>query len=320
MTRTLRTTTKRWGVKLCTSTAIILLCFAFFVYLYCYSSNAEECSWVVIGLVLWPLLMVADLLPLLRNKIVIDDQTVSGRINKERFSLRWNEVVAVWDSTTRSQPCLNIGAIDGGVTIPLKYFDEKLLHDLIRLHVAPEALEKEAIKRMPGYSVWDAENKGVIRQAADESLCVGAKFVRGFGWACGLFFFPLATWFWLDGEGATSLLLLPFVALGMYLILTTGSLEMNKDSITYVTPVSVYRIMWDEVTEIEISETCGSLVLIGKNKRLWAIGPRYWSGKDKVRAFRLLLAQVDTRGVESKQTWKAALRLSKNTKIKQKSQ
>ena len=320
MTRILRTTAKRWGVKLCTSTAIFLPFFALYVYLYNYSSNTEERSWAVIGLVLCPLLMVANLLPLLRNKIVIDDQTVSGRINKERFNLRWNEVVAVWDSTTRSQPCLNIGAIDGGVTIPLKYFDEKLLRDLIRPHVSPEAFEKEAIKRMPGYDVQDAENERIIRQAANESLRVGSKFVKGFGWGCGLFFLLLAVWFWLNGEGAESLIFLIFVAMGAYLILTGGSMEMNKDGVTYTAPFRVHKIGWDEVTEIEVSETGGSLVLIGQNKRLSALGPRYWSGKDKERALRLFLAQIETRFIEVRQTQKAMWRLSKNTKVRSKSQ
>src|SRR5215813_14970886 len=191
MTHTLRTTAKRWGIKLCIATPIFLPLFALFVYLYFDSSNAEERLRWVMGLVLLPAVMVADILPLLRNKLVIDDQSISGRINKYRFSLRWREVIAIWDSTTQGQRCLNIGARDGGITIPLKFFDEKLLRELVRLHVAPEAFEKDAVKRLPDYPVPDPENERVIAQAENESLRVGAKFVKGLGWSCMLIFLLL---------------------------------------------------------------------------------------------------------------------------------
>jgi hypothetical protein len=66
-------------------------------------------------------------------------------------------------------------------------------------HVAPEVFEKDAVKCLLGYDVRDAENKRVISQAANESLRVGAKFVKGFGWVCGLLFLLVAVWSWLDG-------------------------------------------------------------------------------------------------------------------------
>src|SRR5215813_5386873 len=298
MTHTLRTTAKRWGIKLCIATPIFLPLFALNIYLYFDSSNAEERPWWVIGgLVLWPALIFADILPLLRNKIEIDDQSISGRIYKERFSLRWREVIAIWDSTTQGQRCLNIGARDGGMTIPLKFFDEKLLRELVRLHVAPEAFEKDAVKRLPDYPVPDPENERVIAQAENESLRVGAKFVKGLGWSCMLIFLLLAVWSWLDGEGKEALFLLIFVALGAYLILATGSAEMNKDSITYITPFGVYRIGWDEVTEIELDLNGGNLVFKGQNKRLALLRPHYWSGEDKELMWRLFLAQVETRDI-----------------------
>jgi len=275
-------------------------------------------------LVLLPSLIFADILPLLRNKIVIDDQSISGRISidwssKDCFSLRWREMIAIWDSTTQGRHCLNIGARDGGITIPLMFFDEKLLRELIRLHVAPEAFEKDAVKRLPGYPFPDPENERVIAQAANENLRVGAKFVKGFGLVCGLLFLLLAVWSWLDGGVKEALFLLIFVALGAYLILATGSAEMNKDYISYITPIGVYRIGWDEVTEIEIDLNGGNMVFKGQNKRLSLLRPHYWSGEDKDRIWRLFLAQVETRDIEVKETTKPLWRLNKNTKIKLKS-
>ncbi len=110
--------------------------------------------------------------------------------------------------------------------------------------------------------------------------------------------------------------LLIFVALGAYLILAIGSVEMNKDYITHITPIGVYRIGWDEVTEIEIDLNGGNLVFKGQNKRLSLLRPHYWSGEAKKRMWVLFSAQVETRSIEVKETTKTLWRLNKNTKIK----
>jgi len=324
MTYALRTTAKRWGIKLCVSAPIPLVFFALGgAFLYFESNTADGRFWFVVAMiVLYGVELATAILPLLRNKIVIDDQTISGRINKERFSLRWKEVIAVWDSATRNQPCLNVGARGGKVTIPLKFFDEKLLRDLIRIHVAPEAFEKDAIKRMPGYHVRDAANERIIEQAADESLRVGGKALfKGLAWLFALSFLYLAVWCWLNGKGAASLLFLLLAALQTYLILATGgSIEMNKDSVSYVTTLTRRRIGWDEVAEVETDWNEGTLVFIGLNKRLRTLGPTFWSGKDKDRMLRLFSAQIETRGIDVKRRYTVIWRLNKNTRIKSKSQ
>jgi hypothetical protein len=236
--------------------------------------------------------------------------------------MRWKEVIAVWYSTTQDQPSLNVGARDGKVTIPLKFFNEKQLRDLIRLHVPPEAFEKDAIKRMPGYRVRHTANERVIREAADESLRVGGKaFLKVLAWVIALLFLYLAVWCWLTGKGAASLLFLFVAALQTYLILaTTGSIEMNRDSVTYITSISRRRIGWDEVTEVETDWNKGTLVFIGPNKRLKVIGPTFWSGKDKERMLRLFSAQVENRGIDVKRRHTSMWRLNKNTKVMSKSQ
>ncbi|HEV2665262.1 MAG TPA: hypothetical protein VG324_10135 [Blastocatellia bacterium] len=283
---------------------------------------ADGRTWfVVVIIVLYAFELVTGILPLLRNKIVIDDQTISGRINKEHFRLRWREVVAVWDSMTQNGPCLNIGAPDRKVAIPLKFFNEKLLRDLISLHVAPEAFGKDAIKRMPGYHVRNAANERIIEQAAGESLRAGGKaFFKVLGWLFALLFLYLAGWFWLNGKGAVSLLFLLLAALQTYFLLATDSIEMNRDYITRITPFSRRRIEWDEVIEIETDWNEGTLVFIGPNKRLKALGPTFWSGKDKERMLRLFSAQIETRDIDVKRRYTVIWRLNKNTRIKSKSQ
>ncbi len=325
MTHTLRTTAKRWGIEICTSMPLPLSLFAAGVFM-CFAYIKEGGPvWGVVVFVVWTIVLmvraVADVLSLLWNKIVIDDQAISGHIYEECFSLRWKEVIAVWDSTSQNQPCLNVGARDGKVTIPLKFFNEKLLRDLIHLHVAPEALEKDAIKRMPDYQVRDAANERVIRQAADESLRVGGNaFLKGLGWVIALLFLYLAVSCWRTGKGAASLLFLLLTPLQIYLILASGSVEMGRDSVTYITPIGRRRIWWDEVTEVETDWNEGALVFIGPNKRLKVIGPTFWRGKDKERMLRLFSAQVETRGIDVKRRYTVIWRLNKNTKVKSKSQ
>jgi hypothetical protein len=324
MTHTLRTTAKRWLIEICTSISPPLYLFAVSVFL-CFAPFMGERGWIVAVIVVASIVIlvkeVADTLSLLLNKIVIDDQAISCQINEECFRLRWKEVIAVWDSTTQYQPCLNVGARDGKVAIPLKFFNDKLLRDLIRLHVAPEAFEKDAIKRMPGYRVRHAANETVIREAADKSLRVGGKaFLKGLGWVIALLFLYLAAWGWLTGIGAASLLFLLMAALQTHLILgAAGSMEMNRDFVTYITPIGRRRIGWDEVTEVETDWNEAALVFIGPNKRLKVIGPRLWSGKDKERMLRLFSAQVENRGIDVKRRYTAIWRLNKNTKVKSKS-
>jgi hypothetical protein len=326
MTHTLRTTAKRWLIEICASISPPLYALAMSVFLYFLPFKEGGRGWIVAVIVVVSIVIlvkeVADTLSLLLNKIVIDDQAISGQINEECFSLRWKEVIAVWDSKTQYEPCLNVGARDGKVTIPLKFFNEKLLRDLIRLHVAPQAFEKDAIKLMPGYRFRHAANETVIREAADKSLRVGGMaFFKGLGWVIALLFLCLAAWFWLSGIGAVSLVFLLLAALQTHLVLVAaGSMEMNKDFVTYITPISRRRIGWDEVTEVETDWTEAALVFIGPNKRLKVVGPRLWSGKDKERMLRLFSAQVENRGIDVKRRYTAIWHPNKNTKVNSKSQ
>ena len=213
---------------------------------------------------------------------------------------------------------MNISASDQRIRIPLRFFDEKLLRDLIRLHVAPGAFENDAVKRMIGFRVRDAVNERIIEQA-DKNLRVGAMSGKVVGWACGLLILLFAVWCWLNGAGIVSLFILILVAPCIYLILASGSTEMNKDSITYATLTGVYRIRWNEITEVEIDPFGGNLVFRGRNKVLSALGPSCWSGKDKEQMLRLFSAQIGNRDIAVKETLKLISPRNKNTKIRSKS-
>ena len=90
---------------------------------------------------------------------------------------------------------------------------------------------------------------------------------------------------------------------------------MNSQAITYSTPWARYHIRWDEVERIEIDAQGGAIVFVGKDKRLAAVGPGYWSGKDKPEMLMLIQSKTEEHKIEVQQTQKAVFRLSKNTKV-----
>ena len=317
MTHTLRTTARGWVKKLYASTLTYLLFIALSVKLIVnYSDTGELDNTIIIGWFLFLIVIVASVLPLLRDKIIIDDYAISGQINSDRFNLQWKEVIAIWDSAISNEPCLYIGAPSGITTIPLKVFDEKRLRELIHLHVAPEALEKDAIKRLPGYQLQNATN-GKVFEHEKESFSVDAKYTKMFGWAFSLIF-GLAVVFSLRHSAVAALVFLFFFSIGAYLALISGSTEMNFDSITHKTLLGAYRIRWVEITEIEMDSSDGHLVFCGRDRRLSMIGPKFWTGKDTERMKRLFSAQIAAHGFEVKKTQKAMWRRSRNTKIKSK--
>lgn len=90
-----------------------------------------------------------------------------------------------------------------------------------------------------------------------------------------------------------SLLCFGFVALAIYVILSSGSMHINSDSIKYYLPLRSYKIKWNEVQYIEIDRQGSNIVFGGENKRLAMIGPAYWSGKDRIDTHRLIKAQIE---------------------------
>jgi len=112
------------------------------------------------------------------------------------------------------------------------------------------------------------------------------------------------------------IMFLVFVAMGIYLLLTSGSLEVNGEVISYRSPIAQYQISLSEVMYIEIDSRGSSIVFCGENERLAALGPMYWSGSDKKRILYWLDREVDRRGIEIRPTEKSMYRFSKNTRVR----
>jgi hypothetical protein len=141
-------------------------------------------------------------------------------------------------------------------------------------------------------------------------------YARIVSWACIGFFLFCAVMSWRAGQGNVSPYFLIFVAMGIYLLVTVGTVEITSDFVTYKTPWATYAIRWEEVERIEIDALGGALVFAGTNKRVVTIGPAYWSGKDKQQLIALFRATAERRNIPVVPTQAALFKLSKNTKVR----
>lgn len=157
----------------------------------------------------------------------------------------------------------------------------------------------------------------LLNTGESRPLIVKLTFVKVLAWIGIILFFFFAVLAWRAGEGEVSLLFMLFIALGgAYLLYFSGTIEMDAQTITCRTPLAQYQIKWNEVSHIEIDTQGSSVVFCGENKILIALGPMFWSGKDKMEMLRLVGAQVEKRGIETPQTGKQVFRVSKNTKVR----
>jgi len=147
------------------------------------------------------------------------------------------------------------------------------------------------------------------------ALIIKHTYSKIVGWICTAFFIFCSVSAWRAGQRGASLVFLVFVALGSYILLSSGSMQVYSDSIRYYLPLRRYQIKWNEVRSIEIDSQGSSMVFVGENKRLAVNGPMFWTGKDKRDAARLIAIQIDRYEIEVRTTEKAMFRLSRNTRV-----
>lgn len=150
--------------------------------------------------------------------------------------------------------------------------------------------------------------------AATEVLTIKHTPAKVVGWACLVLCLSGAVAAWTAGARGPALLLIGVMSIGAYIVLGSGSMQMNSDSVYYSLPLRSYQIKWNEVKYMEIDRQGGNMVLAGENKRLAMVGPYLWSGKNRVRTLRFIGEQIEKHGIEVRTTEKAMFRLSKNTK------
>ena len=146
---------------------------------------------------------------------------------------------------------------------------------------------------------------------------VKPTIIKVVGWMCIILFLLGSVMSWRAGATGVSVFFLVFIALGLYLVLFSGTLQMSSEIISYKTPLSHYQILWKEVEQIEVDEQGGNLVFVGKDKQLAAMGWQFWSGKDKLGMLNLMDEQRKSRNIEVKETAKAMIKSCKNTKVRE---
>src|SRR5215203_2790915 len=116
-----------------------------------------------------------------------------------------------------------------------------------------------------------ASNHFMISKSGKRTLVVKPTSIKVLGWICIVFFLFCAIMCWRAGPGPASpathsfvvLLFLMFVALGIYLLLSSGSVEMDEQAIIYRSSLAQYQINWSEVRYIEIDSQGHNIVFCG---------------------------------------------------------
>jgi hypothetical protein len=141
--------------------------------------------------------------------------------------------------------------------------------------------------------------------------------LKVFGWIGISLFGALAVGSLVSGEFGVTPIFLLFAAVGAFLVLTTGELSMNSETVTYNTPLGKYQMKWDEVKQIEMDFQRYAVVFYSQNRneRLAVAGPAYWSGSDNGDMEQLLSQEVQKRQIPIKQSMRAPYTMSRNTKV-----
>jgi hypothetical protein len=149
-----------------------------------------------------------------------------------------------------------------------------------------------------------------------KTLAVKQTSTKVLGLALCLIFGLAAVWVvYLGGIWTSSVFFAGFL-LGLYLILGTGTIELDEQGITEHTLLGSYRIGWNEITHLEVDKTYSTLVFAGVSKRLVLTGTSSWNGKDKIDALSFLSTQLKERSIEVRKSVKASYRFNKNSRIK----
>jgi hypothetical protein len=181
--------------------------------------------------------------------------------------------------------------------------------------VPATAFQQDAIKNSDAYKAWAVKAEKLVDQVRSP-LRVYLTFLKVLGWIFVLFFLSLSVVMVVSGQLKAAPWFLIGVAVGIYVIVMTGQIEVSPESIALITPMGRYQIGWDEVRTIEIDAGAQQMVFCGDNKWLSVSGPAYWSGPDKAIMIDFISARIEQLRIDVRKTLMATFRLSKNTKVR----
>jgi hypothetical protein len=294
-----------------------LLPLVFFILLTITAVNRAGMHPAVGGLGLGLLILIVTLdyvLPMARNWIVVDSRSIEGSLNGRFFNIYWTEVLAAWVVESRRQRFLCIGTNEGTQILPLRFLDDQRLWHAVQVMVPPEALEEQAVKKLPDYREW-AEKKGQVIHTDGKSHTVADHWlIQIIGWSGLTFLLFAAVKIFQVGNYASAALMIGLLPVCLFLLLNWGINELGPETVERCTMFGSWQIDWDQVRWIEVDPFGSVIVLVGEDSQLTITGPGVWSALGKNEALSVLKAQAESRRIPLRRTFWALLKFSRKTR------
>lgn len=209
------------------------------------------------------------------------------------------------------------------VTDPQVFFDSKTLRFVVPVagallaivafvlrsrRTGPAIEEASAASRAePGSSMHTDRIQGL----SGKTYRVATTRYKIFGWIILSLTLGGSILAWRNGETGIVPMFLPFVALGIYLLLTAPDIVLDQEKILLRSVIGSHRIRWGEVRWAERGSS-GTLVLQGTDKRLVIPPPTKWSGPDKSSMLAAIYAELSRRGLRIVPKLTADFKTNKN--------
>lgn len=104
-------------------------------------------------------------------------------------------------------------------------------------------------------------------------------------------------------------------AFGAYMVLGSGSFDIDSDGLFHRSSFGAWQIRWDEISRVEVGAGEGTMVLHGNNKRFILSSPGGWDESVKDEAFAFVTRQLESREIPFKPSGVAAYKIMKNTRV-----
>jgi hypothetical protein len=309
MTQIFRSTTKGWINEVIAPLLLLMLA----VFLFLFASNSWPLFITLSAITVGAILLKSGL-PLWRNRVEIDQESIRGSMGNRAFNIQWKDVKAAWRDEWQAMTYINLATDETTHSIPMTYLDKEKIWLTAKLFLKPESLSEDAQKKLPGYKQW-AEANTKMAHELKEPLKVKVRDFKIIGWVCVILFILFAILAWSSGQKVPALLFMMFTLLGAYLILCGGTVKMDTESIVWITSLGKYGIKWSEVQSIETDPLHYALVFNGEDKKLEIPAPGFWKGADREAMLNLLNLMTDQKGMEIVEVKKFFHKTSKNARI-----
>jgi len=141
---------------------------------------------------------------------------------------------------------------------------------------------------------------------------VGFMSNQVIAWPYMVLFAALALWAFHTCAYGPAWVFLGFTSVGGIILVMSGHLDIDDNSITHQCALGKFRIFWSDIRQIE--QGPGVLVLIGNSGRL-VVPVGIWSGPEKHDAWRLLVRQIEKSGIVPMPSNTAGYKWHKNARV-----